>query len=132
MNQNDWNEIKQRFPISESTARLNQDCASGICAAQPKPVERNPLDSALPRKDQGRSGVVQLFRITFTIYARRPCDWDGYHVKELQDMLIRASILLADDWCFLQGEVVSKKVHTKKEERTEIVITPVEPPRPKE
>jgi len=51
-----------------------------------------------------------------------PCDWDGYSIKELQDILIKAGILDGDEWYRLHGTVVSRKVHTKEEERTEVMI----------
>lgn len=64
-------------------------------------------------------------RIIFRIYSVRPADWDGYHVKPIQDCLGHAALLDGDDWNLLQGEVISDKVHTKSEERTEIEIWPV-------
>ena len=39
-------------------------------------------------------------------------------------MLVKAGCLDGDEWNVLQGEVISEKVHTPEEERTEILITP--------
>lgn len=84
-----------------------------------EPVKRSALVGGVPREVPGRIRS----RIRFTVYAVRPCDWDGYSIKPLQDCLVRASILHGDDWDLLQGEVISEKVHSKEEERTEITIT---------
>lgn len=53
----------------------------------------------------------------------RPCDWDGYSIKELQDCLVHAGLLDGDEWFCLEGSVVSEKAHSREEERTEIEIT---------
>lgn len=102
---------------------------SGIRASDQKPVEGVPLVSPVPRKTKGGNSPpistkpTIRKRIKFTVYSIRPCDWDGFHVKELQDLLVHAGIMDSDDWSSLQGEVISEKVHSKEEERTLIEIT---------
>lgn len=103
---------------------------SGLCSTDAEPAKGNPLERSLPREGKGSAGPPVSpepkgrSRILFTVYSVRPCDWDGYHVKELQDLLIKAGILDGDEWNLLQGEVISEKVYSKEEERTEITITP--------
>lgn len=96
--------------------------ASGLPATNTQPTQRQPLERTAPRKDKGRVVTSPRHRIRFTIYAVRPCDWDGHHIKELQDMLVNASIIPDDNWGFLQGEVISEKAHSLEEERTEIEL----------
>lgn len=99
-----------------------------IRSSEPKPVEGNTLVGTVPRKAKSRNRAPvspepkSRQRIKFTVYAVRPCDWDGYHIKELQDMLIHAGILDSDDWASLRGEVISEKVYSKEEEMTVIEI----------
>jgi len=127
------NELRRRFPnSSDAFLRRNREGISAIVqfrdselrAAKPKPTEGDALERPAPGKDSGRFVTSPRHRIRFTIYSVRPCDWDGYHIKELQDMLIRASIIPDDNWGFLQGEVVSEKALSKAEEKTVIEITP--------
>lgn len=115
-------QLKAKFP--HASASFIQANADGVCAGQPEHSQGRALEHPLPREDSGRHIIAPRHRICFTIYAVHPCDWDGYHIKELQDMLIHASILPDDNWGFLQGEVISEKAHSKAEERTEITITP--------
>lgn len=89
---------------------INQEC-----------TERGALVSPTPRK--AKSGV--RFEIVFTVYAVSPADWDGYHVKELQDLLVKSGILPGDDWATLQGKVVPQKAAKKEEEKTVIEITQI-------
>lgn len=102
-----------------------------VRAAEPQPTQGDTLECALPRKAKSSSGPAvsteprRRHRITFRVYAVRPCDYDGYHIKELQDMCIKAGLLAGDEWDILQGEVISEKVHKKEQERTEIEIEPV-------
>jgi hypothetical protein len=88
---------------------------------EPEPVKRRALVRRVPREE--KSGP--RFEIVFTIYARRPCDWDGYHVKPLQDMLIHAGYLPGDSWHELEGRIRSRRVQTVEEERTEVEIIPL-------
>lgn len=117
-------QILARWPAaSESTiARNLSPCAERLPASNPKPAKRLPLERPAPgeAKGAGRS------RIIFRIFSRRPCDWDGYSIKELQDCLVHAGILEGDEWNRLEGCVISEKVYTLAEERTEVEI--YEPP----
>lgn len=118
---NDLSEtLKQR--IRRDNPTVFGPNSSGLCPDHKEPVKRNTLVRPLPRKDKGRISTLGRARIRFTIYSVRPADWDGYDVKALQDMLVRTTLLFADDWCFLQGEVVSEKAYSKAEEKTVIEI----------
>src|SRR6185503_19425562 len=88
-------------------------------SSQPQPAQGGALDSGVPGEATGRVRT----RIVFTVYSCQPCDWDGYSVKQIQDCLVKSGLLDSDDWDQLQGEVISEKVHTREEERTEIVIS---------
>lgn len=110
-------EILKRFPnASESFIRKN--CAEGIRPDDPQPVKGKPLVRSIPRKETG----LLRAHIRFVIFSRRPADWDNYHVKELQDLLVHAGILGGDHWDILEGSVRSEKAYSQEEERTEIVI----------
>lgn len=100
----------------------NQAGDKGVCSDNPQSIKRNTLECVAPRKDPRRTGPVERFRIRYTVFSVRPCDWDGYSIKELQDMLVKASILSGDDWRILEGCVISEKAYSKEEERTEIII----------
>lgn len=121
-------DLKRLFKnASRTTIKLNQAGGAGLRTAQPQPAKGNALERALPRKAKGGNGAIvcpepSRCRIQFTVYAVRPCDWDGYHIKEIQDMLVKAGLLDGDEWNLLQGEVISEKVHSAEEERTEILI----------
>lgn len=103
--------------------RRSSDPDTRIRPAYTEPTKRDALECPLPRKEAGSQSPTQRLSITFIVYSRRPCDWDGYHVKELQDMLVHAGVLLSDDWTVLEGRIISRKAHTKEEERTVIEIT---------
>jgi len=105
-----WTEIRPGIwaKVDIGSARLP--------ASDAKHSQRHPLERAIPREKKSRARL----KIRFRIFARRPCDWDGWHIKELQDMLVHAGILDGDDWDLLQGEVISEKVFSKDQERTEI------------
>lgn len=96
--------------------------SSRLRPAQPQPTQGHALVSAPPGEEAGRSVPLARFKIVFTVYAVRPCDYDGLHIKELQDMLVEAGLLHGDQWNELDGEVRSRKAHTKEEERTVIEI----------
>lgn len=123
-------ELKAKFP--NASASFIQVNADGVCAADAESVERQPLERPASRKETGGTSTDGSTdaggnppiraRITFRIFAVRPADWDGYHVKELQDLLCHACALVGDAWDQLEGRVISEKVHTKAEERTEIEI----------
>lgn len=118
MTEHDLRKIAERLPLSESTRRRNQ-AGGEICPAKPKPPARKALVSIAPREAQ--SG--QRVKVVFRVYAVRPCDWDNYWTKGLQDCLVGAGLLCGDDWRVLRGEVISEKVNSRAEERTEIEIT---------
>src|SRR5882762_5541226 len=83
--------------------------ARGIRASEPQHTQREPLVGALSGEEASRVEPLARFKIVFTVYAVRPCDYDGLHIKELQDMLIEAGLLHGDAWDILDGEVRSRK-----------------------
>jgi len=85
---------------------------------EPEPVKRRALVSRVPREE--KSGP--RFEVCFTVFSVRPCDWDGYHIKPLLDMVVHAGILPGDAWHQLDGRVRSRKVSTAEEEKTLIEI----------
>jgi hypothetical protein len=115
-------QIKSRFPnASEAFILANLD-ADGSCPVNPQPTQGSPLVSPQQREEARWYGVAKRFEITFTIYAVRPCDYDGYDIKSIQDSLVRAKIIPDDKWSVLSGRIVSRKARTKAEEKTEIKI----------
>ncbi len=113
------NELKRLFPqASADTISRNQVGATGLHPVEPEPVKRRSLVRRVPRKE----ACGPRFEIVFTIYAVRPCDWDGWHIKPTQDLLAAIGLLPGDAWHQLEGRVRSRKVHTAEEERTEIII----------
>jgi hypothetical protein len=83
-----------------------------------KRTQGDPLERPVSGKEESRP----RFKIEFHVYAVRPCDYDGYHIKELQDMVVKSGILPDDDWRTLRGEVIPHKVYTEAEEETRILI----------
>jgi hypothetical protein len=117
------NELIKRFPhATESFLQANAD-DPGLRAVQPQPVERLPLDPHPSGEETRWYDAARRFEIVLTVHSIRPCDWDGYDIKALQDFLIRAGILPDDGWKTLSGRVVSCKAATKDEEKTTIEIT---------
>lgn len=119
-------ELKRLFPrASQSFIQRN---AARLRANNPEPTQGNALVGVVPGKEKSgtRTPICtepsSRLRIRFTIYAVRPADWDAWHVKELQDLLIKSGILSGDEWYSLEGQVCSEKVYSKEEERTEIEI----------
>lgn len=112
-------QLKERFPHA-SDAFLDRNCdrPEGIRSDDTKRTEGHALERPCPREKKSRTRVT----VHFVVYSLRPADWDGWHIKELQDCLIHAGILDGDEWDVLEGHVTSEKVHTKDEERTEITI----------
>lgn len=116
--------------VSESVRRRNphlygkqnRDGSPRLCAAKPECVKGEALVGAVSGQASGGTLPLRRARITFTVYARRPLDWDNYRLKDLQDCLIEAGFLHSDAWQYLEGSVVSKKAHSKKEEATIIEI----------
>jgi len=121
-------ELKRIYPnASLSFLRRNsQDNPVGLPAPNPQPTQGHALVCVAPRKSKGSTRTTQRPRkrnIIFRVYSQRPADWDGYHIKELQDCLVAAGILDDDAWDVLQGQVISCKAHSASEVRTEIETT---------
>lgn len=118
--------MKLPTDVSESIKRRNPtlypDSAGGVSATDQKPTKGHPLVSAGNGKAKGVLGVKRRARIRFTVHARRPADWDGWHVKELQDVLVEAGLLDGDEWDILEGSVRSEKVYKAWQEKTVIDI----------
>jgi len=117
-------DLKDAFARNRHLAQRNPKisgapCSEPLRAVESEPTKRRSLVRRVPRKET--SGP--RFEIMFTVYARRPCDWDGYHIKPLQDLLIQSGQLPGDAWHELEGCVRSRRVQTKEEERTEVEIT---------
>lgn len=96
----------------------NTDSTTRIPTRKQKRPKGGTLVSGVPREETGSPRL----NVHFTIYAQRPCDWDGWHIKPIQDMLIEAGILSDDAWNILNGSVSARQVHSAEEERTEIEI----------
>lgn len=92
--------------------------SGGLLAANPEPAQRETLERALPRE----ATRLPRFEIVFHVYACQPADWDGYHVKELQDLVVRSGLIPDDDWKTLRGRVVPHKANSRKEQYTRIEI----------
>lgn len=126
-------ELVKRFPnISKATLRRNavqadtEDRAARPSTSYKKCPEGKPLVSPASGEEAGWAGYCKRFGIRFVVYAVRPADWDGWHVKELQDVLIEAGLIPDDSWKVIEeGSVATRKVHKAAEERTEIIITPL-------
>ncbi len=116
----DLNENTRR-QIREQLQRDNH--VAGLRAVQPQPVERLPLVAAETGEETRWYGAATSFEITFTVYAVRPCDWDGYDIKALQDFCVTAGIIPGDGWKTLSGRVITRKAATQADEKTLITIT---------
>ena len=117
-------ELKRRFP-NASAAFIKQnsdDNDSGVCAVQSKPIKRVPLDLTPEREETCWHDADAKFAVSFFIHSSRPCDWDGYDIKALQDFLVTAGILPDDGWKIVSGRVYSLKAATKDEEKTVIEV----------
>lgn len=112
---------------SESFLRANSAGDSRVRADHQKPTQGDALVRVAPRKGKGRKGAVlgvaRRRSIVLRVFSTHPPDWDGISCKEIQDCLVHAGLLDGDDWHLLYGTVISEKVHTKEEERTEIELT---------
>lgn len=105
--------------------------AERIRADVPQPRPRRPLVSDATREAGSPEASAQCdqpcrFRVRFTVYACRPCDWDNYRTKPLQDCLVAAGFMPDDNWKILEGEVVSMKARSKAEQRTVIELWRIE------
>lgn len=117
-------EIRLRFPNASSAfiaANLSAD-APGLRSNNKKPTQRNALVGGGEGEGPRWYGAAKRFEITYRIFSQRPCDYDGYDIKAIQDLLVKAEILPDDKWCVLSGRTISEKAHTLEEERTEITI----------
>lgn len=98
------------------------DNAAGLHPVPAKRPQGRSLVSALPGEVESGFRPPRRAKILFRVFACRPADWDGYHIKELQDLLVHAGILDGDKWDLLEGQIISEKVRSEAEERTEIEI----------
>lgn len=115
-------ELKRLFPnASASTLARNADRV-GLRSPKPEHHEGLPLvpreKGARPRPPLSPKRLVLRLRV----FSSRPCDWDNYRLKYLQDGLRHAGLLDGDEWNLLRGEVTSEKAYSGTEERTEITI----------
>lgn len=109
-------ELIKKFPrASEAFIQANLE---RLRAADAERAPVVPLERAPSGKAAGRARL----EVRFTCYSRRPCDWDNLRYKDCQDLLVVAGILDDDSHELLQGSVVSRKVHSAEEERTEVEI----------
>ena len=113
------NELSRLFPnASKSFIANNSDSHARLSSGSKECDSGLSLDDSGKRKAKG----CHRFKIRFIVYNRYPCDWDAYHIKELQDLLVHAGVLPDDDWLTLEGEVVSRKAKDQTEEKTVIEI----------
>jgi hypothetical protein len=127
-------ELKRRFP-GASAAFIRANCDDHPGWVYPRPVAKPAQGSALVkeplRKGKGKGGAVQCprYRITATVFAVKPRDWDNLaaSLKQLQDEIVAAGWLPGDDWRQLDGRVVSAKAATVADERTEILLERMSP-----
>ncbi len=87
----------------------------------PKP-ERSVQDEPLG-KGEGEEGNSVRLLVSVVSFRVRPCDPDNLCPKYFIDCLRYAEIIPDDSAEDIQLQVSQRKVATKKEERTEIVIT---------
>lgn len=103
---------------SKTFREKNSPEASRLCSTIKECDKRQTLE--LPT--QGKRESEDRFEIVFEIYSTRPCDFDNYSTKELQDCIVEEGILPDDNWKVLQGKIISKKALTKKDQRTIVYI----------
>lgn len=121
--------ILQRFPrASEDFIRKNLNETnhnnSRPSTSNPKQYQRDTLECAVQGEETCWYGAAQRFEIIFHVYGVNPADWDGYHIKELQDLCVKAGILPDDKWSVLRGRIYPQKVGSKEQEATVIEIMP--------
>jgi hypothetical protein len=118
-------ELRKRFPnASESFVKANAGTKE-LCPDKPECNQGVPLVCSSPREKASSNRVETRYRITFTVFSIKPCDYDNLRCKEIQDLLVTIGCLPADNWCVLEGCVVSKKAKTKEDECTIIEIEPL-------
>lgn len=107
--------------------KMYENNSARLHAAESKHAEGVPLVRGIPAEEHGLPGVafnnVHRYRIHFAVWSMRPCDWDNFRCKYLQDGLVKLGLLPSDDWQVLEGSISSHKADCKEEERTEITIT---------
>lgn len=113
-----------KFPHASAAfiAANADDCSQRIRSEQPQPDERVSLVNSAEGEEACWHDAAESFEVRFIVYSQRPCDWDGYDIKALQDFLVTAGIIPGDGWKTLSGRVLSRQAATKEEERTVIEI----------
>jgi len=127
VNAADLAKLKARFPISESTARLNSPDGVASRAEPEPPVSHEPVAA---QKRKGAYAERCLVRVTS--FRLRLADERNLAEKYFVDSLVYAGILHSDSPKHAKVEVTQIQVSDPATERTEIVITPIEPPQSKE
>jgi len=93
-----------------------------VSAAVHEPDSGQTLVSPAYGEAPSSTRTLQRAKITYIVRAIRPCDYDNWHIKFLQDCLIAAGILDDDNWQVLQGTVISEKADSAETEGTTIII----------
>ncbi len=116
---------REQFENYQSKQNRNLDAADKVArlyAEHPKPVARPALVEAVAGEEAHWYSSGRRFEVQYHVYSVRPIDYDGYDIKPLQDLLVRAKIIPDDKWNVLLGRTIPHKVQTAAEEKTEIVI----------
>lgn len=110
------------YPTIGGTLVAIRPVDEGLRASQPEPAPRNKRKAVVrpgPREEASRRRLV----VIFTVRSRRPCDWDNYWVKGLQDALVHSGLMESDSWKHVKGGTVwTEKVHRAEDEGTLIEI----------
>lgn len=114
--------ILAQLDADAAEARRNRSARSqGIRPTESQPNERPALDKVPCGKAAGKGSDGERYRVTFTVYAVRPKDWDNNFCKVIQDQLIYSGWLPDDNWRILEGAIRTRKSKPG-EERTEVEI----------
>lgn len=116
-------ELKRQFP-NASAGFIAANCPDGIQASGRERAPKCSLER--PASGQKESRAVPQGRafVRFDFYSVRPLDADNNHIKGLLDCLVIAGLIPEDGWRQLAGVAkYTHKVHQKRLERTEILIT---------
>ena len=100
----------------------NHNPSQGLPATVHESDSGQALVGLARRKAHSGPRALQRAKITYIVRALRPCDYDNWHIKFLQDCLIASGILDDDNWQVLQGTVVSEKAESAEDEGTTVVI----------
>ncbi|MES2367174.1 MAG: hypothetical protein V4563_14955 [Pseudomonadota bacterium] len=95
---------------------------SEVSAAVTEPHPGPTLVAPAHRETPGSTGSLQRAKITYIVRAVRPCDFDNWNIKFLQDCLVAAGILDDDNWQILSGQIISEKAATKEDEGVTVII----------